>query len=351
MKKSVDYLIIGQGIAGSTLARTLEKRNKSFIVIDKYFENSSSRVAAGLINPITGRRLTKTWMADTIFPFMTNFYQEWEKDLGIKALHLKRIFVPFDSIEKQNFWLSKSSDKEYLPYVDEYYNKDKYKDLIDCPYEGVEVLQGGYLDLQSLLPQYREHLKEKNSFLEEEFDFNQLKISDTEISYKDITAKKILFAEGTGVIHNPYFKWLPFRRAKGEILILEMPSSIDLNEIVSRNGWLFKYQDGTYKLGSTFAWDDLSPQPTEKMRLVLEEKIESFWKAEYTIKKQIWGVRPASYDRKPFIGLHPKSNKLGVFNGFGTKGVSLSPYLANNFFDSIEKGQELNKECDIKRCL
>lgn len=62
-----DYLIVGQGIAGTLLTHFLLKKNKKFLVADLYNPNSASSVAAGLFNPVTGRRLVKTWKADSIF--------------------------------------------------------------------------------------------------------------------------------------------------------------------------------------------------------------------------------------------------------------------------------------------
>jgi hypothetical protein len=40
------------------------------------------------------------------------------------------------------------------------------------------------------------------------------------INWQDISAKKIIFCEGYHAIHNPWFNYLPFQLAKGEILTL-----------------------------------------------------------------------------------------------------------------------------------
>ncbi len=82
----VDYLIIGQGIAGTFLSYYLEKENRSFFVIDNNKPSAASRIAAGIINPVTGRRLVKTWMIDELLPFIHREYNELGKALGIKAI-------------------------------------------------------------------------------------------------------------------------------------------------------------------------------------------------------------------------------------------------------------------------
>ena len=65
----VDYLIIGQGICGTMLSWFLHKEGKTFLIIDDNNENASSKIAAGIINPVTGRRYAYTWMIDEVMTF------------------------------------------------------------------------------------------------------------------------------------------------------------------------------------------------------------------------------------------------------------------------------------------
>ena len=74
--RKTEFLIVGQGISGTFLSWYLHKAGRSFIVIDNNDGSSSSRVAAGIINPVTGRRVVKTWMIDEIMPFAVNAYEE-----------------------------------------------------------------------------------------------------------------------------------------------------------------------------------------------------------------------------------------------------------------------------------
>ena len=59
MKAKYEYIIIGQGIAGSMMAHTLLSRGKNILVIDQFHPNSSSNIASGVVNPITGRKMVK----------------------------------------------------------------------------------------------------------------------------------------------------------------------------------------------------------------------------------------------------------------------------------------------------
>jgi glycine/D-amino acid oxidase-like deaminating enzyme len=93
--KHYDYLLVGQGLAGSLLGYSLAKRGYSIMVLDNYEQPSSSRVAAGIYNPVTGRKLVKTWLADTIFPFLKTYYTELEKELGKTSFIRCRCFARF----------------------------------------------------------------------------------------------------------------------------------------------------------------------------------------------------------------------------------------------------------------
>ena len=80
--EETEVLIIGQGLAGTCLSWWLHQAGISFKIIDRPDLNSASMRAAGLINPITGRRLVKTWMIEELLPFAENMYREMGIFLG-----------------------------------------------------------------------------------------------------------------------------------------------------------------------------------------------------------------------------------------------------------------------------
>ena len=94
MNRTPDFLIIGQGLAGSLLAWELIKRKQQVIIVDNG-EINASQVAAGLINPVTGMRFVKSFDVDLLLPFAKNSYQQltqyFQQDfiikLGISKMH------------------------------------------------------------------------------------------------------------------------------------------------------------------------------------------------------------------------------------------------------------------------
>src|SRR5690242_11970068 len=106
-----EFLIVGQGICGTWLSYYLQQEKRSFVVIDNKQENSASRVAAGIINPVTGRRIVKTWMIDELLEFMVPAYRELGDRLEINAIEQKNLIdfhptpqmkLAFDDRVKEN---------------------------------------------------------------------------------------------------------------------------------------------------------------------------------------------------------------------------------------------------------
>nr|MCU0322435.1 FAD-dependent oxidoreductase [Chitinophagaceae bacterium] len=86
-----DYIIVGQGICGTFLSYYLHKAGKKILVYDEDKPFTSSKVASGIINPVTGRRIVKTWMIDDVMPFAVNIYQQLEKELNISIIQQTNI--------------------------------------------------------------------------------------------------------------------------------------------------------------------------------------------------------------------------------------------------------------------
>ena len=181
------------------------------------------------------------------------------------------------------------------------------------------------------------------------FDYKQLEIRENEVEYKSLTAKNILFCEGYLVAKNPWFSWLPLKPAKGEVLSIE---SKDLNLesfIFNRNGFIFRTANGGFKVGATYAWNDLENNTTSLGRTELQTKLNALISCNYIISNHQAGIRPSSIDRRPIIGSHPKHKNLFVFNGLGTKGIMLAPYFSENFVHFYLQKSELNHEVNVKR--
>src|ERR1041385_3675398 len=85
----MDYIIIGQGICGTFLSWNLLKAGKKILVIDESQKFSSTKVASGIINPVTGRRVVTTWMIEELLPFSWDAYNAIGTDIGKTIIEQK----------------------------------------------------------------------------------------------------------------------------------------------------------------------------------------------------------------------------------------------------------------------
>ena len=95
----MNVLIIGQGIAGSCLAWELKRRGTDFTITDRPIAETASRVAAGLVNPLTGRAFRPGWRQEECLSAAEAFYPETERELGGSWWQKTPIFR-----ELENFW-------------------------------------------------------------------------------------------------------------------------------------------------------------------------------------------------------------------------------------------------------
>ena len=345
--RKVDVIIVGQGIAGSLLSHVFLREGKSILVIDNAHHQSASKVAAGLYNPIVFKRLTQSWMAEELILSLEKIYSEVEKNLEVKIHHKKSIYRIFANEEDQKFWLKKSQEENLMQFLSsdiKYFEDENIKN----DFGAGEVLQSGWLDIKLFINKFREILLSNKLLVEEKFVFSDLKMTETGVLWKDIQADKIIFCEGTQAISNPYFSWLPYKNTKGEVLDLEI-SQLQTEDVLNRNTFLFKNNEGIFKAGSTYEWDVLDDVPTEKGKNEILEKINKVYAGEIKVKNHVAGVRPTSKDRRPFIGLHPEYKNIGIFNGFGPKAVMIAPYFAEHFFQHLFNNKPLNNEASIER--
>lgn len=341
-----DYLIIGQGLAGSILAYQLLKRGRTIAIIDEQKTFTSSKVAAGLVNPFTGPKMVKTWKAEQLFTYLKEFYTEIENETRSHFFSEKIIYRPLGSVEELNDWDGRSTQANYQNFINKICNKEAHSNHIHDPFGGVEML-GYVLDVPVFLDVLYQYFSEKCTYLEERFDETKLEISDGRVQYQGIEANKIVFCSGHQVQHSKYFGWIPLAPIKGEILHLKMES--DFETIYNKSCFIIPQGNGRYKAGSTYKRDDLMDEPTEQGKNEITKKLNALLKMNYEIADHEAGIRPASVARRPLFGIHPSHQQLSVFNGLGSKGVSLAPYFSDQLANCLEKGNNVDEEVDIKK--
>ena len=344
---NVDYLIIGQGISGTWLSYYLEKENKSFLIIDNNNPKAPSRLAAGIINPVTGRRHVETWMIDELLPNTWNVYTQLGKELGIKGISQKNVVDFFPSPQMRLSFQHRVD--ENAPYVSMNESNSGFNNYFNYEFGYGEIVPVYTAHLETIIPAWRAYLKSKNFLLEENFDLSLLNVSAEKIEYNGITAEKIIFCDGIACSSNPYFKNLPFAGNKGEALLLDIPQ-LPADHIYKKGMMLVPLATpGQWWMGSAYQWDFDDIEPTAAFREKAEQILKQWLKLPYTITGHIASNRPATLERRPFVGLHPQHPSLGILNGMGTKGCSLSPFFAKQLAEHLVYNKPLIPEADVKR--
>ncbi len=344
---NLEYLIVGQGISGTWLSYYLQKENKSFLVIDNKQSNAPSRLAAGIINPVTGRRHAEVWMADEILPFAWEAYTEMGNQLGITAISRKDVIDFFPSPQMRLGFQQRVD--EQASYVSLAKEDNSFSNLFNYEFGYGEIKPVYTAHLETILPAWRQQLQEKNQLLEEDFHIEELSHTGDAVQYKNIKAQKIIFCDGNSSASNPYFKNLPFAPNKGEALTLEIPD-LPATHIYKKGMMLVPLSTpGQWWVGSAYQWDFTDLLPTREFYEKTEQLLKQWLKTPFHITGHLAGNRPATLERRPFAGLHPLHPSIGILNGMGTKGCSLAPFFAKQLTDHLLHNKAITPVADIKR--
>ncbi|MBO6605998.1 FAD-dependent oxidoreductase [Psychroserpens sp.] len=344
--KTVDYIIVGCGLAGIAFCEQLRAANKSFLVFDDRSQHSS-RVAAGLYNPVILKRFTKVWNAKSQLELAMPKYKALEDLLNVKLNIEYPVLRKFASIEEQNEWFV-AADK---PVLSEFMSTKLIKNTnkhINAPHGFGKVKHSGRIRTTQLSAAYKEYLISQGAFVDESFDYECLSAESNQIVYKNFEARHIVFAEGYGISNNPYFDYLPLNGTKGEMLTINAPD-LNLKEILKSSVFIVPLDDDNYWIGATYEREDKTHQITSEAKVSLVTKVRQFINCEFTVIDQVAGIRPTTKDRRPLVGRHPIHKNIYVLNGLGTRGVMISPYVAQQLFRHIENNDPLDSEIDIRR--
>ena len=347
-EEKIDFIIAGQGLAGSLLAHSLLKKNATIRIIDPVESNTSSNVAAGIIHPVTGRRIVKSWKADVLIPFAEYIYNEIALLTKLEFFHPVPIIEIYQSIHHRNDWMSRSEDILMQHFIgDEIASKDFDIEVL-APFGGIQIKQTAWLDVKKFLDACRIYFLNKGCFITDKIHENEISFGENEVHWKQLTAKKIIYCNGSTDIPLVFFNQLPFHFSKGEIIEIESPT-LRINSILNKGVFILPVGNNRYKVGSTFSWDTNDTSPTETGKKQLTDDLNRMIMSGYKVLNHWAAIRPTTNDRRPFVGLSETKNQIGIFNGLGTKGVMIAPYYAEQFADNLLFNHPIDEEVSINR--
>jgi glycine/D-amino acid oxidase-like deaminating enzyme len=285
-------------------------------------------------------------MIDALMPFAMNAYKSIGNELGIECIQQKDIVDFFPGPQMRMAFLSRlEQDPEFLSIPGD---TMAWRNFLNYEFD-YGIIQPCYLvDVAALLQAFRNRLIQKGWLIEEHFEEHEFVTKEDGIEYRNINAGKIIFCDGISSMQRNYFRLLPFAPNKGEVLIARI-NNLPATHIFKKGINIVPWKDDLFWIGSSHEWQFETEQPTIVFRDRTIAQLKAFVKLPFTIIDHWAAVRPATLERRPFIGFHPGHSNIGIFNGMGTKGCSLAPFFANALARHLTQEVPLPPEADIHR--
>lgn len=345
--RKTDYIVVGLGIAGIAACERLYQLGRDFMAIDAG-ERTATLVAGGVVNPVVLKRFTPVWNAAEFMDEAQVFYKQLASRIDTNFLEHIPLYRILATIEEQNDWTIAGDD----PLLSSFLASKIVKNQNQCihAHQGFGAVTSSFrIDTMALINGYKTWLENEGRFINETFSYSEVIQLEGRIQYRNIEAKKIIFAEGAGLVQNPFFTsdWLVPK--KGEYVTFRAPD-LGLTTILKGPFFIIPLGDALYQAGATFAHGDTSYGTTENGRKELIKAIAKMINCPFEIIDQIAGMRPTIKDRRPILG--PLHNEHILFlNGLGTRGLLMAPLLSKWLLSFSENSTSIPIEVDIKRVM
>lgn len=316
-------------------------------VIDPGFSDTSSRIATGMIHPVTGRRIARSWEAEKFIPEARKKYKEIET--AIKS----DFFKEYESLEiyndagHRNDWLSRSVLPDFAPFIKGECRPADVPAGIYAPLGGMIVKNGGWLDCNKFILQYRAWLTSNNLISERILYESDVQFDGDHVQWNNITADFFIDCRGAESAKGNWFSYLPFTPTKGEVF--RFKSSLTGIDSIHKTVKIVHTDNDNFICGATYSWEDINSHPTLEGIYELTQHVNKVLQVPYKIYSHHAAVRPSTKDRRPFAGRHPVIKQLAILNGLGSKGVMMAPLLAQQLMEHLLNDKPILNEADVRR--
>ena len=345
-----DFLLVGHGLAGALLGWELRRRGHRVLIYDAPQPDSASNVAAGLMNPVAGKRFALSWRAAELLPAAAAAYRALEAEFSHSFFFEKPIFKVFGSAQEQQDIVAKSAAQPWEDFVAGIDTTDPQVAGLRAPFGGVWLRRGGHVAVAALLAALSAQGRAAGWLRPETFNWNALVSDAAGATYAPgrLRAARVVCCEGAAAVHNPYFNWLPLTPNQGEVLDVEC-AGLSAAQVLNRGAYVLPLGAGRFRVGATYKWPPFAAGPTPEGEQELSARLAALTDQPFRVRGRRAGVRPAVRDRRPLLGAHPAVPWLSFCGGYGSKGVMLAPRLAALLADWLETGAPLWPEADVRR--
>jgi glycine/D-amino acid oxidase-like deaminating enzyme len=342
--KSVDTIIIGQGLAGSVLALQSLRMGHSVVVVHSSKWSQASRVAAGLYNPFMAQKNQVLRAAKEKWTDLHDFYTYAETTLGKSFYHPMKMYRPY--LEKNKEILG--PEHPFQEWIETEVDQAYYSKWVDNQDGGVVTKYAGYVNTVAFLDATANYLQKHNAYLNTTFHESEITILEDEVEWRGMKAKRLVLCLGWKNRACSLFNWLPISLLKGDVFRIQMEGE-PLPEIINKKHFIIPLENDVYRAGSTYARNFDTIQPEESGKKELEQGLKDMLKPDFNVIEHLSGIRPNSGDHHPMVGPHPYYPQIFCINGLGSKGVAYAPYAINALLNYICNGNEINSFINVQR--
>lgn len=329
-----DWTVIGGGLAGTLLVRELARRGCRIRWIDDPQRPAATRVAAGMYNPITGKRFAKTWQVDRLQPFMETYYRDLERELDCRLMYPCPALKLFRDEDEKVRWLDRKDEPRFADLAAPLPEPFHPPGIQTSDLGGFVVPSAGFVRADRLIQAFRDHCPASVERQEG-------------VHTPDVDDSSRVYCTGWHALHHPGTRNLPFRHAHGDVLTIEAEGLCE-DYILNCGFYVLPLGNGVFRVGATYDWNRLDPAPTEQGREQLLDLLRPWITVPYKVMAHEAGIRCTTVRRTPILGELPDTPGRYIFNGLGSKGILSAPYYAVHLADHLTRNTPLDRDIDIR---
>jgi glycine oxidase len=360
-ERTPDYLIVGGGIIGCSLARELARQGARVVVVERgRVGGEASSAAAGVLSPTFFEPTTHGPLIElcrdsaAIYPeWLDQLRADGAGDVGYRRTGLLSIALEDAEAEqlrasaaddnypgRRALWLTASELHRMEPALASHvrgavhYPDDAHVDPVRLVRQVARAAESAGVQI---------HEEEPVQRLERRSE----RVTAVHTLYGTYQPGTVVLTAGawTGLFGEQLGRRVPTHPVKGQLLLVDCRVPPVRTPLHARNALLVPWPDGRLLLGVTVEQAGFDTQVRlEGLRQILQQTIELVPAvAELPLDRAWAGLRPATPDEWPYLGPVPTLDNVWVSAGHFRKGILLAPICARLVAQSLRAGTPLPK--------
>jgi glycine oxidase len=337
-------LILGHGLAGACVAWQLHWRGLSFCVVDEDAEVTSSKIAAGLLTPITGMRIALSPNHAEELLSCIRFYRRAQQELDQRFLHVRSHVRVLRSEKERLLWEKRQREAAVQRFASGL--KQPLGECYAARGDAFQMQQGGWVNTADFLAASRRLWLQQERWQTAQLEPEQIPCGSGGWNWQGQTWDYVIDCRGWVAGRSARWDWLPWESMKGSILDLKADLG-DERRILHHGCWIVPQGYGRLRAGATYSRDLRAPFLADEAQVDdLRREISQNLTVPWEVTTVRTAVRPILARQRIVAGRHPGNERLAVLNGLGSKGALRAPGLAQLLIRHLAEGARLPADLD-----